>query len=62
MKDRKRDAFKFIILLGIVSLFGDITYEGGRSIIGPYLATLGAGAVIVGLVSGLGEFLSLIHI
>jgi len=46
----------FIILLGIVSLFGDVTYEGARSVTGPYLATLGAGASIVGLVAGIGEF------
>ena len=54
---RKKIAFQFIILLGIVSLFGDITYEGARSIIGPYLAVLGASAGIVGLVAGLGEFI-----
>ena len=47
----------FIILLGIVSLFGDIAYEGARSVTGPYLATLGAGPVVVGLVAGIGEFL-----
>ena len=47
----------FIILLGIVSLFGDITYEGARSVTGPYLATLGASAGGVGLVAGVGEFL-----
>jgi len=46
----------FIVLLGIVSLFGDVTYEGARSVIGPYLATLGASASIVGLISGIGEF------
>ena len=46
----------FIILLGIVSLFGDITYEGARSVTGPYLATLGASAGVVGLVAGVGEF------
>jgi MFS family permease len=46
----------FIILLGIVSLFGDITYEGSRSVTGPYLATLGASAGVVGLVAGVGEF------
>jgi len=46
----------FIILLGIVSLFGDVTYEGARSVAGPYLATLGASASIVGLVAGIGEF------
>ena len=52
----KKLAFRFIILLGIVSLFGDITYEGARSITGPYLATLGASASVVGLVAGIGEF------
>jgi MFS family permease len=46
----------FIVLMGIVSLFGDITYEGARSVAGPYLATLGASAGIVGLVAGIGEF------
>ena len=45
-----------IILLGIVSLFGDVTYEGARSVTGPYMATLGASAGIVGLVAGIGEF------
>ena len=48
--------FLFIILLGIVSLFGDITYEGARSVTGPFLSTLGANAAVVGLVAGLGEF------
>jgi MFS family permease len=47
----------FIILLGIVSLFGDVTYEGARSITGPYLATLGASYSVVGLVAGIGEFI-----
>jgi MFS family permease len=46
----------FIVLLGIVSLFGDITYEGARSVAGPYLATLGASPSVVGLVAGIGEF------
>jgi len=49
--------FLFIILLGIVSLFGDITYEGARSVTGPFLSTLGANAAVVGLVAGLGEFM-----
>jgi MFS family permease len=46
----------FIVLLGIVSLFGDVTYEGARSVTGPYLATLGASPSVVGLVAGIGEF------
>lgn len=52
-----KSSFLLIILLGLVSLFSDITYEGARSIIGPYFATLGASATVVGFVAGLGEFL-----
>jgi MFS family permease len=51
------NALKFIILLGIVSLLADMTYEGARSITGPYLAILGASATVVGFVSGFGELL-----
>src|SRR6185437_7836333 len=47
---------KFVILLSFVSLFADMTYEGARSITGPYLAILGANAAIVGFVAGFGEF------
>lgn len=50
-------ALRFVISIGIVSLFADFTYEGGRSIVGPYLAVLGVGPVFVGVVAGLGEFL-----
>jgi MFS family permease len=50
-------AMSFIVLLGIVSLFADMTYEGARSIVGPYLAVLGASAALVGFVSGFGEFI-----
>ncbi|HPZ66519.1 MFS transporter [Defluviitoga tunisiensis] len=53
--DRKL-AYKFILLMGIISLLGDIVYEGARSISGPYLAFLGAGASIIGIVGGIGEF------
>ena len=51
----RRTALQFVILLGVVSLFADATYEGARSIAGPYLAVLGASAAIVGIVSGFGE-------
>jgi MFS-type transporter involved in bile tolerance (Atg22 family) len=53
----KGDATKFIILLGIVSLFADMTYEGSRGITGPYLAILGASAVAVGFIAGFGELM-----
>ncbi|MER3429067.1 MAG: MFS transporter [Pyrinomonas sp.] len=51
----KKSAIKFILLLGVVSLFADATYEGARSIAGPYLSLLGASATVVGFVAGFGE-------
>ena len=51
----RRTALAFVILLGVVSLFADMTYEGARSITGPYLAVLGASATAVGLAAGFGE-------
>lgn len=53
----KGAALKFVILLGVVSLFADMTYEGARSITGPYLAILGASGTIVGIVAGFGELI-----
>ncbi|MBM2816580.1 MAG: major facilitator superfamily 1 [Ignavibacteria bacterium] len=53
----KKAAFKLIILFGIISLLGDMVYEGARSVNGPYLKILGANAAIVGLIAGIGEFL-----
>jgi MFS family permease len=47
---------KLIIFLGIVSFFADITYEGARSIVGPFFAFLGASGAIVGTFAGLAEF------
>jgi MFS family permease len=48
-------ALRLVLLLGAVSLFADMTYEAARSITGPYLAVLGAGAAAVGVIAGLGE-------
>jgi MFS family permease len=48
-------AIRFVVLIGVVSLFSDMTYEGARSVVGPYLGTLGASAFAIGLVSGGGE-------
>lgn len=53
----RRIALRFIILIGILSFFADFTYEGSRSIVGPYLATLQASGTVVGIVTGLGELL-----
>ncbi|MFB3926147.1 MAG: MFS transporter [Syntrophales bacterium] len=48
-------AFLFVVLVGAVSLFADMTYEGARSITGPFLGSLGATATIVGITAGMGE-------
>src|SRR5437868_5166532 len=50
-----RLAFKFVLTIGIVNLFADLTYEGARSITGPFLESLGASAVAVALIAGGGE-------
>ena len=50
-------ALTFVVLIGVVSLFADMTYEGSRSIWGPFLGTLGATGAIVGIVAGAGELL-----
>jgi len=52
-----RNAYMGILLFGIVSLVGDIIYEGARGLVPNYLYFLGASAIIVGLIGGLGEFL-----
>src|SRR3989442_15841576 len=53
----KSTALKFLTMIGLANLFADLTYEGGRSVTGPFLAELGASAAIVSIVSGAGEFL-----
>jgi MFS family permease len=50
-------AFRFVLLIGVLSFFADFTYEGARSVLGPYLAMLGASATVVGIVTGFGELL-----
>ncbi|MDL4813659.1 MFS transporter [Actinomadura opuntiae] len=47
--------WRFIVVFGVVSLLMDFVYEGARSITGPLLASLGASATVVGLVTGAGE-------
>lgn len=53
----RSQAIKFVVLVGVMSFFADFTYEGSRSIIGPYLGLLGAGAAAIGIITGLGELL-----
>jgi len=52
-----KTAFGFVLIIGIVNLFADMTYEGARSITGPFLGSLGASATVVGVVAGTGELL-----
>lgn len=52
-----RGAFRFVLLIGVVSLFSDMTHEGARSVSGPFLAALGASAFTVSAVAGFGELL-----
>jgi MFS family permease len=51
----RRKALSFVVLVGVVSLFADVTYEGARAITGPFLEVLGASGAIVGFVAGFGE-------
>lgn len=53
----RNHALKFVVFIGIVSLCADATYEGGRSISGAYLGSLGASGTVVGLVAGAGELI-----
>jgi len=50
-------SLRFVLLFGVVNLFADMTYEGARSIIGIYMAQLGASAFATSAVAGFGEFL-----
>ena len=54
----RRHAVRFIVFLGVVSLFADMTYEGARGIVGPLLQNLGANAAQVGIVVGFGEMVA----
>jgi MFS family permease len=47
--------WRFVVWFGTVSLLADFVYEGARSVTGPLLASLGASALVVGVVTGAGE-------
>lgn len=53
-------AWRFVLVFGTVSLLADVVYEGARSITGPLLASFGASAVVVGVVTGAGEAAALV--
>jgi MFS family permease len=49
-----------VVAFGVVSLAGDMVYEGMRSVAGPFLGSLGASALVVGLITGAGEAVALV--
>lgn len=54
---KRKRALKFVLMIGVVSFFADFTYEGSRSITGPFLLMLGASGAVVSMVAGFGELL-----
>ncbi len=53
----KSAATRFVLVVGIMSFFADFTYEGSRSILGPYLGFFGLGPTAISIVAGVGELL-----
>jgi MFS family permease len=53
-------AWRFVATFGVVSLLADVVYEGARSVTGPILAVFGATAIVVGVVTGIGEAAALL--
>ena len=51
-------AFRFVLTMGVVDLFGDTAYSGGASMNGLFLGSLGASAAVISLTGGLSEFLN----
>ncbi|GAA2476670.1 MFS transporter [Streptomyces longisporus] len=52
--------WRFVVTFGTVSMLADFVYEGARSVTGPLLASLGASALVVGVVTGVGEAAALV--
>lgn len=50
-------SFRFVLIIGLINFFADMTYEGGAAINGQYLGLLGASAAVISTLAGLGEFL-----
>lgn len=52
--------WRMVVGLGFVSLAADMVADGGKSILGPFLGSLGASALVIGVVMGAAEAVSLI--
>ncbi len=48
-------AWRFVVVMGVVNLFADMTYEGARGVAGAFLGHLGASGTAVGAIAGGGE-------
>ncbi|MCS7145098.1 MAG: MFS transporter [Aigarchaeota archaeon] len=46
---------RVVLILGVVSMFGDFVYEGGRSVLPDFMRQLGMSAFLIGTVLGLSE-------
>ena len=53
----RKSALHFVLAIGVVSAFSDMTHEGARSITGPFLGSLGANGAVVSTIAGGGELL-----
>jgi MFS family permease len=54
----RRSAIRFILCMGLVSLFADMTYEGAHGTIGPLMSDLGASVTAVAIIAGMGEMVA----
>ena len=52
--------WRAVFAFGLVSLCADMVYEGMRAMSGPFLGSLGASALTVGLITGAGEGIALV--
>lgn len=57
MSAKAKSVIVVVVMFGLISCFGDIIYEGGRSANGQYLSLLAVNATTLGVVYGFGEFL-----
>lgn len=58
MELSKKTWLILLVFFGLISLFADMVYESGRSIIGQYFFICGGPLVIASAMSGIGEFIS----
>jgi MFS family permease len=60
VRRNRLSGWRFVLAFGVVSMLADFVYEGARSVTGAWLATFGASAALVGLITGFGEAAALV--